>query len=32
MTTYEKISSNKAKLTFVVPAADFDAAMNKAYL
>lgn len=30
--TYEKISSNKAKLTFVIPAADFDAAMNKAYL
>ena len=32
MTTYEKISSNKAKLTFVVPAEDFEAAMNKAYL
>ena len=32
MVNYEKISSNKAKLTFVVPAADFDAAMNKAYL
>lgn len=32
MTTYEKISSNRAKLTFVVPGADFEAAMNKAYL
>ncbi len=31
-TTYEKISSNKAKLSFVVPAEEFDAAMNKAYL
>lgn len=30
--TYEKISSNKAKLTFVIPAEDFDAAMQKAYL
>ena len=30
--TYEKISSNKAKLTFVIPAEEFDAAMNKAYL
>ncbi|MDD6051541.1 MAG: trigger factor [Clostridiales bacterium] len=32
MTTYEKISSNKAKLTFVVPGEEFEAAMNKAYL
>ena len=32
MTTYEKISSNKAKLTFAVPAEQFEAAMNKAYL
>lgn len=32
MTTYEKISSNKAKLTFVVPGEAFEAAMNKAYL
>ncbi len=32
MTTYEKISSNKAKLTFTVPAEQFEAAMNKAYL
>jgi len=32
MTTYEKISSNKAKLTFVVPAEEFEAAMQKAYL
>ena len=32
MTTYEKISSNKAKLSFVVPAEQFEAAMNKAYL
>lgn len=30
--TYEKISSNKAKLTFVVPAEQFDEAMQKAYL
>ncbi len=32
MTTYEKISSNRAKLTFTVPAEQFEAAMNKAYL
>ncbi|MBE5796897.1 MAG: trigger factor [Clostridiales bacterium] len=32
MTTYEKIASNKAKLTFVVPGEEFEAAMNKAYL
>ncbi len=32
MTTYEKISSNKAKLTFVVPGEAFEAAVNKAYL
>ena len=32
MTTYEKISSNRAKLTFVVSSEDFEAAMNKAYL
>ena len=32
MTTYEKISGNKAKLTFVVPGEEFEAAMNKAYL
>jgi trigger factor len=32
MTTYEKISSNRAKLTFVVSGEDFEAAMNKAYL
>ena len=30
--TYEKISSNKAKLTFVIPAEQFDEAMNKAFL
>ena len=30
--TYEKLSSNKAKLTIVVPAEQFDEAMNKAYL
>lgn len=30
--TYEKVSSNKAKLTFTIPAEEFDAAMNKAYL
>ena len=30
--TYEKISSNKAKLTITVPAEQFDAAMQKAYL
>ncbi len=32
MTTYEKLSSNKAKLTFTVPAEEFETAMNKAYL
>ena len=30
--TYEKISGNKAKLTFTVPAEQFDEAMQKAYL
>ena len=30
--TYEKISGNQAKLTFVVPAEEFDAAVQKAYL
>ena len=30
--TYEKIASNKAKLSFVVSAEDFDAAMQKSYL
>ena len=30
--TVEKISSNKVKLTFVIAAEEFDAAMNKAYL
>ena len=30
--TYEKISSNKAKLSFTVPAAQFEEAMQKAYL
>ena len=30
--TYEKISSNKAKLTFVVPAEQFDKALQDAYL
>ena len=30
--TYEKISSNKAKLSFVIPAEQFDEAMQKAYL
>ena len=29
---YEKISGNKAKLTFTVPAEQFDEAMQKAYL
>ena len=32
MTTYEKIASNKVKLSFAVPAEQFEAAMNKAYL
>ena len=31
-TNFEKISSNKVKLTFVVPAEDFDKALNQAYL
>ena len=30
--TYEKISSNKAKLSFVFPAEQFDEAMQKAFL
>lgn len=30
--TYEKLSSNKAKLTFAIPAEQFDEAMQKAYL
>jgi trigger factor len=30
--TYEKISGNKAKLTFVVPAETFDKALQSAYL
>ena len=30
--TYEKASSNKAKLSFTVPAEQFEAAMQKAYL
>lgn len=30
--TYEKISGNKAKLSFTVPAEQFEAAMQKAYL
>ena len=30
--TYEKLSSNKAKLSFVFTAEEFDEAMNKAYL
>ena len=30
--TYEKISSNKAKLSFVIPTEQFDEAMQKAYL
>ena len=29
--TYEKVSSNKAKLSFTVPAEQFEAAMQKAY-
>ena len=31
MAVYEKLSSNKAKLTFTVPAAQFDEAVEKAY-
>lgn len=30
--TYEKISGNKAKLTFTIPAEQFDEAMQKSYL
>lgn len=30
--TVEKISSNKVKMSFTIPAAEFDAAMDKAYL
>ena len=30
--TCEKIASNKVKLTFEIPAADFDAALEKSYL
>lgn len=30
--TYEKISGNKAKLTFVIPAEEFDKAMQQAFL
>ena len=30
--TYEKLSSNKAKLTITIDAAAFDEAMQKAYL
>ena len=30
--TYEKVSGNKAKLTFVIPAEQFDEAMQKAFL
>ena len=30
--TYEKLTTNKAKLTFVIPAEQFDEAMQKAYL
>jgi len=30
--TTEKLSGNKVKLSFTVPAEDFDAAMQKAYL
>lgn len=30
--TYEKVSSNKAKLTFTIPAEQFDEAMQKAFL
>ena len=31
-TTVEKISSNKVKLSFDIDAAQFDAAMDKAYI
>ncbi len=30
--TYEKVSGNKAKLTFTIPAEQFDEALQKAYL
>lgn len=30
--TYEKIASNKVKLTFVIPAEDFDKAMQQAFV
>ncbi len=30
--TYEKVSGNRAKLTFTIPAEQFDEAMQKAYL
>ena len=30
--TYEKLSGNKAKLTFTIPAAQFDEALQKAFL
>ena len=30
--TYEKLSGNKAKLTFTIPAEQFDEAMQKAFL
>ena len=30
--TCERLSSNKVKMTFEIPAADFDAAMQKAYI
>ena len=30
--TWEKIASNKAKMSFEIPAADFDEALQKAYL
>ena len=30
--TYEKLTTNKAKLTFVIPAEQFDEAMQKSYL
>ena len=30
--TYEKVSSNQAKLSFTIPAEEFDAAMHKAFL
>ena len=32
MTTFEKISGNRVKLSFAVPAEQFEDAMNKAYL